>query len=69
MAAENNGKTVKNKILEKRKKKPMIIIDLDPLMTNMTVFRLSVKYFAVKITEITEFFYISVSAIPHTRFW
>ena len=32
----------------------MIIIDLDPLMTNMTVFRSSVTYFAVKITEITD---------------
>ena len=32
----------------------MIIIDLDPLMTNMTVFRLSVTQCAVKITEITE---------------
>ena len=31
----------------------MIIIDLDPLMTNMTVFRSSVTYFAVKIMKIT----------------
>ena len=32
----------------------MITIDLDPLMTNMTVFRSSVTYFAVKMTEIKD---------------
>ena len=32
----------------------LIFVDLDPLMTNMTVFKSSGIQFAVKITEITD---------------
>ena len=40
MAAENNAKPLKTKY-EKIEKQTTIFIDLDPLMTNMIVFRSS----------------------------
>ena len=45
-----------NTEFEKRKNKTMISVDWDPLMSNMTVFRLSFKLFAVKIKEIVDIF-------------
>jgi len=38
----------------KSKNKTLIFVDLDPLMTNLTLFRSSGMQFAVKITEITD---------------